>query len=78
MTMDNRGMNFNDLKQHFGSVAKAAAALGLHRQAVYAWDGKGIPEGQQYKIEVLTEGALKADRGEVSGMENRYPDERAA
>lgn len=60
-------MDFNDIKQHFGSVAKAAQALGVHRQAVYAWEVKGIPEGQQYKLEVLTGGALKADRGESVG-----------
>lgn len=55
-------MDFNDVKQHFGSIAKAAQKLGVHRQAVYEWAKRGIPEGQQYKIEVLTEGALKAER----------------
>lgn len=61
--MDNLDMDFNDLKQHFGSIAKAAERLGVHRQAVYEWKKRGvIPEGQQYKIEVLTNGALKADR----------------
>ena len=63
MTVDNRLMDFNDVKQHLGSIAKAAERIGVHRQAVYEWKKRGvIPEGQQYKIEVLTDGALKADR----------------
>ena len=54
-------MDFNDLKRHFGSIAKAADAIGVHRQAIYEWKKRGgIPEGQQYKIQVLTSGALKA------------------
>lgn len=62
-------MDFKDLKQHFGSIAKAAECLGIHRQAVYEWGKRGaIPEGQQYKIEVLTGGALKANRDNATEL----------
>lgn len=59
--MDNRAMDFNDLKQHFGSIAKAGEAIGVHRQAVHRWKGRQIPLDQQVAYEVVTRGALKAD-----------------
>lgn len=65
-------MNTNDLKRHFGSIAKAASAIGVHRQAVYEWDKRGgIPEGQQFKIHVLTKGKLKVDAEYLTAKQAR-------
>jgi len=44
----------------FGSGAELARRLGCQRQSVHGW--REIPIGRQYQIEVLTQGALKADR----------------
>lgn len=46
--------------EYFGSGAELARRLGCQRQSVHGW--REIPIGRQYQIEVLTEGALKADR----------------
>jgi hypothetical protein len=56
-------MTFDDIKTHFGSVEKARLALGFKsRQAIYRWKyAGGIPEPQQFRIQVLTGGALHAD-----------------
>jgi hypothetical protein len=54
-------MTFDDLIDHFGSVDKAAKALGLSRQGVYRWQGRDIPLPQQIAYEVATKGRLKAD-----------------
>lgn len=61
-------MNFDDIKQHYGSVEKARAALGLKsRQTLYNWRDEGVPPGEQCRIQILTEGALKADERAVQG-----------
>lgn len=55
-------MRTKDAIQHFGNVPNLAAALGLtSRQAVYHW-GEYPPVGRQYQIEILTNGALRAER----------------
>lgn len=46
--------------KHYGSNAQVAKALGISRQAVDQWEV--IPLGQQFRIELDTEGKLKADR----------------
>ena len=46
--------------QYFGSGAELARRLGCRRQSVHGW--REIPIGRQYQIEVLTSGALLADR----------------
>ncbi len=45
---------------HFGSQAALARALGITRGSVHNWDE--IPIGRQFQIEVVTDGALLADR----------------
>lgn len=55
-------MNFDQVKEHFGSVPAAALALGYVRQAVYRWKQDGIPEPVQYKIQVITGGKLQASK----------------
>jgi hypothetical protein len=52
-------IKFDDLIAHFGSQAKAAKALNLDRQVVWAWKHRGIPLTRQYQIQVVTDGALK-------------------
>lgn len=46
---------------HYGSISALAKALGTTYEAVRQW-GAEIPPLRQYQIEVLTEGALKADQ----------------
>jgi hypothetical protein len=54
-------MKTSDAIQHFGSAANLARALGITRAAVSLW-GERPPLGRQYELEVLTGGALKAQR----------------
>ena len=55
-------MTPHQLIKHYGSAAKAAAALGTDRQVVHGWKKRGsIPLDQQCRYEVLTEGKLIAD-----------------
>lgn len=59
-------MNYSDLINFFGSQSKAARALNVKPPSVHQWKDDGIPETRQYQIEVLTNGALKADRQEAT------------
>ena len=69
-------MTFYEIKQHFGGVEKARVALGLKsRQTLYNWRDQGVPDGEQCRIQLLTEGKLKADDRAVDG---RSTDQRAA
>lgn len=43
---------------YFGNANRLAKALGLSRQAIYAWKGPDVPELYQYRLHRLTEGAL--------------------
>lgn len=50
-----------------GTQEKAAAALGVTQGAVSQWSRSGrVPLVRQYQIEVLTQGALRAERPESS------------
>lgn len=51
---------------HYGSIRALAAALGITPQAVYAW-GDTPPELAQYKLQVITDGALVADPVAANG-----------
>ena len=46
---------------HFKGRDKLAAALGIDRSATHHW-GEEVPELRQYQIQVVTKGALKADK----------------
>ena len=48
-----------DAIEHFGSVQKVAAALGIFRSAVYQW-GPNVPPRRALELEKLTKGKLKA------------------
>lgn len=56
-----KAMNLDQLIAHFGTQEKAAEAIGVTQGSVSAWR-RGIPVPRQFQIEVLTQGALQADR----------------
>jgi DNA-binding transcriptional regulator YdaS (Cro superfamily) len=55
-------MKLEQAEQHFGNRRKLAEALGITTQAVSQWVRRGrIPEGIAYKLESITNGALKVN-----------------
>lgn len=56
-------MNLQTAVMHFGSKAALARALGIKRAAVGEW--KTIPIGRQCQLEIVTQGALRADRSKL-------------
>ena len=54
-------MRIKDAIRHFGSSAALARALGISRQSIHDWDDV-VPEGRQWQLEVVTNGALRAKR----------------
>lgn len=63
-------MKTSDVFAHFGTKAAAARALGYSAQAFYNW-GEHPPEMVQFKLEVLTGGALKVTPGTGQRAWNR-------
>jgi len=55
-------MTYTELIQHYGSQAAAARALDIKPPSVAEWKEEGIPLPRQAQYELLTGGALKADR----------------
>ena len=53
-------MNKIDVISHFGTVTKAANALGLTKSAISQWPDK-IPRLRAFEIERITNGKLKVD-----------------
>jgi len=53
-------MTFNEVIEHFGSVAAVASKLGISDKAVYLWK-EGVPKGRQWELQAITKGKLKAD-----------------
>lgn len=60
-----RDMKTQKAIDHFGSVVKLAAALGISKTAVYLWKDD-VPEGRAFQLEVMTNGALRALDDEAS------------
>lgn len=55
-------MKPEDVLKKYGSKYRFQKETGISRAALIAWLHKGyIPEGSQYKLEVLTKGELKTD-----------------
>ena len=55
-------MTLDEAINYFGSCRKVCRALGLIPQNFTYWRSKGsIPQKQQMRLEILTEGKLKAD-----------------
>lgn len=56
-------MQITELIEYYGSSGEVARAVEVSKQAVSKWTVQGfIPFNTQYRIEVLTDGKLKADR----------------
>jgi hypothetical protein len=53
-------MKTQEIIDHFGDVKKAADALGVWPQTIYAW-GEYPPLSRQYQVQVMTDGELKAE-----------------
>jgi hypothetical protein len=47
--------------EHFGSINKTAAVLGIAHTSVIGWDDEVIPEGMAARLEKLTNGNLTYD-----------------
>lgn len=64
-------MKTADAIEHFGTLQKLADSLGIRRQSVYDW-GEEVPELRAYQLQVLTDGALRADGAapDENGPEN--------
>ena len=56
-------MSIDEAINLFRGQSNLARALGVTQTAVWLWKRQGeIPEGRQYQIEILTGGALMAER----------------
>lgn len=53
-------MKVSDVVSYFGSAPAAYKALGVKRSAFSQW-GDDVPKYMQYKVQVLTNGVIKAD-----------------
>ena len=59
-------MTIQDLINHFGNLNKLSVFLGYDRARVYHWKSiNKIPLLQQFIIEDLTDGALKANKTQI-------------
>lgn len=58
-------MRLDKAIEHFGSKAALARAVGVSKQALWKWEKNGnrVPLGRAYQLEVITDGALKAEEG---------------
>lgn len=57
---------------HYGGNASALArALGIDQSSIYSWKDGEIPIGRQYQLELLTKGALKADRPKALARQHK-------
>ena len=55
-------MTYKQVVAHYRGLSKAAQALGIKRQNVYAWSRRRrIPSRWQMRLEADTGGGLKAD-----------------
>lgn len=53
--------------KHFGSQNSAAEALGIGQPAISNWVARGVvPKISQLRLEIVTNGALKADKSILS------------
>ena len=55
-------MTFTQLKKYYGTYINAANAIGVCQPTISNWIARGlIPLLQQYRYQVVTNGALKVD-----------------
>lgn len=45
-----------------GNASELARALGMDQSSIHSWKNDRIPLGRQFQLELLTKGALKADK----------------
>ena len=65
-------MTTDEFIQHFGAgnVTHAARNSGFRRATIYGWVHLGyIPLESQYRAEIVSEGALRADRPKIERTE---------
>lgn len=60
---EKKTMTYDQLLKHFKTQVAAAKALKISQPAVSNWSKRGIPAMQQVKINKITKGALKLDKG---------------
>jgi DNA-binding transcriptional regulator YdaS (Cro superfamily) len=66
-------MRTTEVVKHFGNKAAISRALGITRQSVSQW-GEFPPQLAQYKLEDLTNGALKrAQLTQIAARTSRQP-----
>lgn len=53
-------MKKKDVIEYFGGIKQAAIALNIWPQTIYQWSDD-VPENVAYKIQVITDGALKVE-----------------
>lgn len=56
-------MTIDEVRNYFGSMYKATQAINLHTSNYQAWKRRGnkIPLMAQFKLEKITNGALKVE-----------------
>lgn len=59
-------MKTTDVIEFFGGARKAAEALSVSTQAIYAW-GEDVPKTRQAHIELASKGKLKRDKPVYGG-----------
>lgn len=64
-----------DAVKYFERVSILAERLGISRKSVWKW-GEYPPPGRQYELEVMTEGALKAEKPGAGEARRDTPEPR--
>lgn len=60
---EKKTMTYDQLLKHFKTQVAVAKALKVTQPAISNWQHRGIPAMQQVKINKITKGALKLDKG---------------
>ena len=60
-------MTTKEVIQHFGSLGKVGAALGISAQAVFKW-GEQPPLLRQFQLQVVTNNQLTIDGGAIDAV----------
>jgi transposase-like protein len=65
-------MTIDQIEKHYGTLYKAARAIGCHHQQLYNWRKLhrlgvvcAVPMSRQKQIQSLTKGKLKAEKGKA-------------
>jgi DNA-binding transcriptional regulator YdaS (Cro superfamily) len=67
-------MTTDEALTFFGTGAALARALKIKPPSVSEWVTEGvIPIGRQCQIEIITDGALRADRSELTPSDDAHP-----